>query len=82
MGNTILSQDSAILDQNVKTTEGTSLGHDQPCSCLYVSQSPNTVIRNDCEKAPYVNYWEFRNFPLVGHLGLRFQNEAMYIKGL
>ena len=34
------------------------------------------------EKSPYIKYGEFHNFRLVGHLGLRFQNEAMYINGL
>ena len=31
------------------------------------------------ERSPYVKYGESPKFPLVGHLGPRFQNEAMYI---
>ena len=33
------------------------------------------------ERYLYIKYGEFHNFLLVGHLGLRFQNEAMYING-
>ena len=29
----------------------------------------------------YVKYGKSRYFPLVDHLGSRFQNEALYIKG-
>ena len=31
------------------------------------------------EMSPYVKYGESPKFPLVGHLGPIFQNEAMYI---
>ena len=33
------------------------------------------------ERSQHVKYEESCNFPLVGHLGPRFQNEAMYING-
>ena len=33
------------------------------------------------ERSPYVKYGESPNFPQIGHLGLRFQNEAMSING-
>ena len=33
------------------------------------------------EMSPYIKYEEFPKFPPVGHLGPRFQNEAMYING-
>ena len=83
MGNPVISRRSAILGWNFKMRLCTSIW---PLQKLFMHRHYlGQVIQYwalAAERSPYVKYWESCYFPLVGHLGPRIQNEAMYISRL